>query len=100
MQLLKDRIYAKVLEPKPQESGIILQEEDALDRYTAVVLHVGPGVEHIKPGDTIRYLHNLAEYFSDKSGKYVFLRESESVILRCGTDDSHIQILTGAATED
>ena len=93
MKLIKDRIYAKVITPPKTKGGLILSPNDNLDQYTAQVVDVGPQVKYLKKGDVIRYVHNLAEYNSDKSGKFIFIRESEAVILECGTTAENIPIL-------
>lgn len=80
--LIKDRIFAEVVEEQKTDAGIILPSDPYPGQKEAVVLDVGPQVKHHGKGDKIRYWHHNAEYFNVDKRKFVFLREKSDVILK------------------
>ncbi|MEX0313424.1 MAG: co-chaperone GroES family protein [Allomuricauda sp.] len=76
MELLKNKILAEPLPEQKSEGGIILMDSN-LEKHQAKVVDIGPKVEHIKIGDTVRFNHNSAQYYDGK----IILREDQDVIL-------------------
>lgn len=80
MKLIKRRILAEVLEPKPTKGGLILQGAN-LEKNQAKVLMVGPMVEYVKVGDTIRFNPHAAQPYEHEKKKCVFLNEEGDLLV-------------------
>ncbi len=80
MKLIRKRILAEVLEPKPTKGGLILQGAN-LEKNQAKVLMIGPGVEYVNVGDTVRFDPNVAQPYDHENKKCVFLNEEGDLLV-------------------
>jgi co-chaperonin GroES (HSP10) len=80
MKPIRRRILAEILEPKPTKGGLILQGAN-LEKNQAKVLMIGPMVEFVKVGDTIRFNPNVAQPYEHENKKCVFLNEEGDLLV-------------------
>jgi co-chaperonin GroES (HSP10) len=76
MKPIRNKVFAEILPPPQRESGIILRNNETLDKYRAKVIAVGPDVKYVKQGDVVRYNENEAVPYEENGKKFVFLRET------------------------
>lgn len=76
MKPIKNRIFAEIL-PEPElKSGIIILNNENLNKYRAKVLAIGPEVKHVKIGDVVRYNENQSIAYEENGKKFIFLNET------------------------
>jgi chaperonin GroES len=75
MKPLKDRMLAEVLLEPKNESGIILLSQP---KNLAKVLFIGPEVQYVKIGDTVRFDPNSAIKIDYENKDCVFINEGVS----------------------
>lgn len=80
-QPIKNKILGQIIEQKPTNGGLILLDED-LNKHEVKVLAIGPLVNHVKVGDTVRFDPYSAVDYEYDGKKCVFFNEEGTIFIK------------------
>jgi chaperonin GroES len=80
ISILRDKVLVEIIEPETKTaSGIYIPTDASSKTLKGTVLMVGPKVQFVKPGDTVKYYDHCGSIMEYQGKNCIFLKEETDI---------------------
>ena len=80
IRLIRDKVLVEIIEPETKTaSGIYIPTDSSQKTLKGIVFMVGPEVQFVKPGDTVKYYDHCGSAIEYQGKNCLFLKEKTDI---------------------